>query len=143
MSAAIYSAGVYAVAAAVLWTLVATFRPETSGFGAQTWTFMILLALVPQVIGHTAFNWALAHFRVVRVSIANMGEPVAATLLAIPIHGERPSVAVVFGGPLILLGVAIGLFGRPRRFRRGPRPLADSTAGTLASRNAVDHRRSR
>ncbi|MEO6397251.1 MAG: DMT family transporter [Tepidiformaceae bacterium] len=127
MSAAIYSAGVYAVAAAVLWTLVAAFRPEPSGFGAQTWTFIILLALVPQVIGHTAFNWALAHFRVVRVSIANMGEPVAATLLAIPILGERPSVAVVFGGLLILLGVAIGLFGRPRRLRPAQQPLVDSS----------------
>ena len=120
MSAAVYSANVYAVAAAVLWALVAVFRPEVAGFGAQAWTFIVLLALVPQVIGHTAFNWALAHFRVVRVSIANMGEPVAATLLAIPILGERPTVAVVFGGPLILAGVAIGLFGRPR-MRRGRR----------------------
>ena len=118
MSAAVYSASVYAVAAAVLWGLVVVFRPEVSGFGAQAWTFMVLLALVPQVIGHTAFNWALAHFRVVRVSLANMGEPVAATLLAIPILGERPTIAVAFGGPLILTGVAIGLFGRPR-IRRG------------------------
>ncbi|MEP6870233.1 MAG: DMT family transporter [Anaerolineaceae bacterium] len=118
MSAAVYSASVYAVAAAVLWAVVAVFRPEVTGFGTQAWTFMVLLALVPQVIGHTAFNWALAHFRVVRVSIANMGEPVAATLLAIPILGERPTVAVLFGGPLILAGVAFGLFGRPR-MRRG------------------------
>ena len=128
MSAAVYSASVYAVAAVVLWALVAVFRPEVWGFGAQAWTFMILLALVPQVIGHTAFNWALAHFRVVRVSIANMGEPVAATLLAIPILGERPTVAVIFGGPLILAGVAIGLFGRPRIQRRAPKRVIDSPA---------------
>lgn len=128
MSAAVYSASVYAVAAVVLWALVAVFRPEVWGFGSQAWTFMILLALVPQVIGHTAFNWALAHFRVVRVSIANMGEPVAATLLAIPILGERPTVAVIFGGPLILAGVAIGLFGRPRIQRRAPKRVIDSPA---------------
>ena len=128
MSATVYSASVYAVAAAVLWALVAVFRPEVWGFGAQAWTFIVLLALVPQVIGHTAFNWALAHFRVVRVSIANMGEPVAATLLAIPILGERPTVAVIFGGPLILAGVAIGLFGRPRIQRRASKPVANSSA---------------
>lgn len=110
-SAAAYSSAVYAVAAAVLWLLVAGLRPEVSGFAGDTWTFMVLLALVPQVIGHTAFNWALARFRVVTVSIANMGEPVAATLLAIPILGERPSLAVAAGGPLIIAGVIVGLRG--------------------------------
>lgn len=128
MSAAVYSASVYAAAALVLWALVAVFRPGVSGFGAQTWTFIVLLAVVPQVIGHTAFNWALAHFRVVRVSIAGMGEPVAATLLAIPMLGERPTLAVLFGGPLILAGVAIGLFGRPRLQRRAAKPVASSPA---------------
>lgn len=111
-SAAMYSAAVYAVAAAILWIFVLLFRPQMGGFEANTWTFLLLLALVPQVIGHTALNWALAHFRVVAVSIAGMGEPVAATLLAIPILGERPSLAVLFGGPVILAGVAAGLFGR-------------------------------
>ena len=114
MGAAVYSATVYGVAAVVLWALVAFFRPQASGFEGGTWTFMIMLALVPQVIGHTAFNWALAHFRVVTVSIANMGEPVAATILAIPILGEEPTYAVLVGGPIILAGVAVGLFGRPR-----------------------------
>jgi drug/metabolite transporter (DMT)-like permease len=112
-----YSATVYAVAAVALWLLVAAFRPAVSGFAGDTWTFIVLLALVPQVIGHTAFNWALAHFRVVTVSLANMGEPVAATLLAIPILGERPSVAVVAGGPLIVAGVIVGL-----RSKDGPIP---------------------
>ena len=64
----------------------------------------------------------------VQISIANMGEPVAATLLAIPILGERPTVAVIFGGPLILAGVAIGLFGRPRIQRRASKPVANSSA---------------
>jgi drug/metabolite transporter (DMT)-like permease len=108
-SATMYSGAVYGIAAVVLWLLVAIFRPAASGFGGETWTFLVLLALIPQVIGHTAFNWALAHFRVVTVSLANMGEPVAATLLAIPILGERPTLAVVIGGPFIIAGVMVGL----------------------------------
>lgn len=112
MSTTVYSASVYGAAAIVLWLLVALLRPQSSGFGGDTWSYLVLLALIPQVIGHTVFNWALAHFRVVTVSIANMGEPVFATLLAIPILGERPSLGVVIGGPIILAGVAIGLFAR-------------------------------
>jgi drug/metabolite transporter (DMT)-like permease len=111
LSAAMYSSTVYGCAAAVLWLLVLVLRPTVSGFGGDTWTFMVLLALVPQLIGHTAFNWALAHFRVVTVSLVNMVEPVAATLLAIPVLAERPSGAVILGGPLIVLGVVVGLRG--------------------------------
>jgi drug/metabolite transporter (DMT)-like permease len=111
MSAAMYSATVYGVAAAVLWLLVLAIRPQAGDFEPKTWTFIVLLGLVPQVIGHTAFNWALAHFRVVTVSLANVGEPVAATLLAIPILGEYPSAALWAGGPLIIAGVVMGLWG--------------------------------
>ncbi len=109
-----YSALCYGVAAIVLWGLVATFRPQVRGFETDTWTFIVLLAVVPQVIGHTAFNWALAHFRVVTLALVTMSEPVAATLLAIPVLDETPNAAVAFGGPLILLGVLAGLRpGRP------------------------------
>lgn len=114
MSTLTYSAAVYAIAAAVLWLLVAGFRPATGGFGGDTWTYLVLLALVPQVIGHTAFNWALIHFRVVTVSIANMGEPIVATLLAIPILSERPTLALAIGGPIIIAGVVVGLSERSR-----------------------------
>ena len=104
-----YSALVYVVAAVVLWLLVIMFRPAVSGFKGKAWLFIVLLALVPQVIGHTAFNWALAHFRVMTVSLVNMVEPVAATLIAIPVLHERPSAAVALGGPLIIIGVFQGL----------------------------------
>ena len=111
MSTEMYSAIVYGGAAVSLWVIVAVAQPQVSGFAASTWTFIVLLALVPQVIGHTAFNWALGHFRVVTVSLATLGEPVIATFLAFVILSEAPTVGVLAGGPLILLGVVIGLRG--------------------------------
>jgi drug/metabolite transporter (DMT)-like permease len=111
MSAAVYSASAYGVAAVVLWALVLAVRPSAGGFGGETWTFLVLIALVPQVIGHTAFNWALAHYRVVTVGIVALGEPVFATLLAIPVLGESPTAGVIVGGPLIIAGVFVGLCG--------------------------------
>lgn len=109
VSAVTYSAVVYAFAAVALWVVVAIVQPEVGGFGADTWTFLILLALVPQVIGHTAFNWALGHFRVVTVGIAHLGEPLLATILAAIILSESPNLTVLLGAPLILGGLAIGL----------------------------------
>ena len=93
-----------------------------AGFGGQAWTFIVLLALVPQVVGHTAFNFALGQMRVVTVSIVAMVEPVAATLLAIPVLGERPGWAVAAGGPLILAGVLFSFWpGGTTRARLRPR----------------------
>jgi drug/metabolite transporter (DMT)-like permease len=110
-SAAMYSSVSYSVAAIVLWMLCGILRPELGGFGADTWSSLLLLALVPQVMGHTAINWSLGHYRAVTVSLAIIGEPVIATLLAIPILGEWPTAGVLVGGPLILIGIIIGLGG--------------------------------
>lgn len=111
MSTTAYSGSVYVGAAVILWVMVLLQGPQVSGFGAQTWTFLALLGLVPQLIGHTAFNWALAHYRVVTVGLVALGEPVFATLLAIPVLGEQPGAGVLVGGPLILAGVFLGLRG--------------------------------
>lgn len=112
MSAAMCSSLSYSVAAAVLWMLCGVLRPQLGGFAFDTWSYLVLLALVPQVIGHTSLNWSLGHYRAVTVSLAIIGEPVIATVLAIPILGEWPTMGVLIGGPLILLGIAIGLAGR-------------------------------
>ena len=104
-----YSAVVYTAAAVTLWLAVLIVRPSLSGFGADAWTFIILLALIPQLIGHTSINWALGHLRVVTVGLAILGEPLLATLYAIPVLGETPPIGVLVGGPLIVVGVALGL----------------------------------
>ena len=104
-----YSAVVYIAAAVALWLAVLIARPPLSGFDADAWAFILLLALIPQLVGHTALNFALGHLRVVTVGLAILGEPLLATLYAIPVLGETPPAGVLVGGPLILAGVALGL----------------------------------
>lgn len=106
-----YSAVAYTAAAVTLWLAVLIVRPSISGFAADAWVFIVLLALIPQLIGHTSINWALGHLRVVTVGLAILGEPLLATLYAIPVLGETPPVGVLIGGPLIVAGVALGLSG--------------------------------
>jgi drug/metabolite transporter (DMT)-like permease len=64
-----------------------------------------LLAVGPQILGHSAFNWALAHFTPIFVTLAILGEPVGATLLAFLVLGEAPGWAALIGGVLILTGI--------------------------------------
>jgi drug/metabolite transporter (DMT)-like permease len=76
-----------------------------AGYGQQSYLYLVLLALLPQVLGHSAYNWALAHFSAVFVTLALLGEPIGASLLAWAILGEVPPATALAGGLLILAGI--------------------------------------
>ena len=74
-------------------------------------------ALIPQAVGHTLINWALAHASATNVTLAVRAEPVVATLLAIVVLGEIPPWTVVPGGALVLVGVYLAIRSETRRER--------------------------
>lgn len=75
------------------------------GFNQRSFVFLLLVALLPQVIGHTLLNWTLGRLPAVVVSAAVMAEPVVATGLAWVALGEAPPPTTLAGGTLILAGV--------------------------------------
>lgn len=98
---------VYGMAALVLAGMLAVSGLPVAGFSSQTYLYMLLLALLPQLLGHSSFNWALAHLPASFVSIALLGEPVGAILLAFFLLGETPGLLELLGGLLILAGIFI------------------------------------
>ncbi len=98
---------VYGVAAVALCTamLVAGQRPV--GFSGMTYLWIFLLALVPQLIGHSTFNWVLRYLPTTLVAITTLGEPVGAAVLAYFILQEVPAYLTLFGGFLILAGIYV------------------------------------
>ena len=66
-----------------------------------------LLAVVPQLIGHSSLNWSLRFVPVTFITIAVLGEPVGATALAFLILNEAPTLSELGGGILILAGILI------------------------------------
>ena len=71
------------------------------------WLFMVALALGPQLIGHTTFNWALRRLTATFVAIAILGEPVGAALLAYFFFGERFGALQFADFVLLLLGIFV------------------------------------
>ena len=69
------------------------------------------LAAGPMMLGHTGFNWALRYLPAYVVTLATLGEPVGATLLAALIPGiaEYPSAMTLLGGAVIVAGVSIAV----------------------------------
>ncbi|MBN2517020.1 MAG: DMT family transporter [Deltaproteobacteria bacterium] len=53
-----------------------------TGYRPSSYLFMVLLAVIPQLIGHTSINWALKHLKSSMVAISILGEPVGAAILA-------------------------------------------------------------
>jgi drug/metabolite transporter (DMT)-like permease len=74
------------------------------------WIF--LLALVPQVIGHTLFNRAVREMPAVYASIALLGEPIGSILLAWFFLSEKPGLFDGIGGVFVILGILLA-------FRKG------------------------
>jgi len=63
------------------------------------------IALVPQLIGHSTYNWALRFLPAGMVALTTLGEPIGSTILAFLIFAERPTIAVFLGGAFILAGI--------------------------------------
>jgi len=105
---------IYSGAAVMLLLATAGFGYSFIGYSAMTYLMMALLAVVPQLIGHSSFNLAVRLIPVTFVSVAILGEPVGATLLGYFILDEVPSASELIGGVLILVGIFIVLRQTPR-----------------------------
>jgi drug/metabolite transporter (DMT)-like permease len=76
----------------------------------KIYILLLLLALVPQLFGHSTFNWALRYLSAAYVSITLLGEPIGSAILAYFILDEIPSGLMVFGAILILVGIFIASY---------------------------------
>ena len=100
---------VYAVAAVILLVAAIASGAPMLGLPTESYFWMAMAALLPQAVGHSLLNWALGYLPAVNVTLAVRGEPVLATLMAIPVLGEIPPWTVLPGGALLLLGVYIAV----------------------------------
>ncbi len=95
---------VYAVAAVCLLLLAVALDTRMGGYPKIAWVLLAAMALGPQLLGHSAFNYALKHVSATMIALAVLGEPVGSTLLAWLMFGETV-------GPLKLAGMAMLLGG--------------------------------
>jgi drug/metabolite transporter (DMT)-like permease len=107
MSLVGYISLVYGMAAIVLIVIMLSAGESAFGYSPETYLWLILLAVIPQLIGHSSFNWALGYLSAAYVSITLLGEPIGSTILAYFILNEKPTFVKLIGGGLILAGIYI------------------------------------
>jgi len=104
---------VYGIAALALMILALIVGVPLTGYPTQAWLWLVLLAIIPQIVGHSSFNWALGHLPATFVSLAALVEPIGSTFLAWIILQEPPTWVTVLGGLFILIGLSIAMKREP------------------------------
>lgn len=122
LSVVTYAWLVYGAAAIVLVGAVLVAGQPVGGFPARVYVWMLLLGLVPQLVGHSSFNYALGYLPAAFVSLIVLGEPIGSGVLAILLLDEWPVALQLVGAALILSGIALA-----SRANRPPRaaPVGD------------------
>jgi drug/metabolite transporter (DMT)-like permease len=110
---------VYGVAALFLIFTMFLAGHSPWGYPNHVYIWLILLALVPQLLGHSSFNWALRYLSAAFVSITMLSEPVGSTILAYILLDEKPTIIMIFGAILILSGIYVAtqndVWGRKKK----------------------------
>jgi len=104
-----YTVTTYGAAALLLLVACLVSGQRLVGFGGMTYLFLVFMALGPQLLGHTTFNWALRYLSASTVAILVLGEPIGSTVLAYLFLGEGISVLKGIGAAAILVGIYLSL----------------------------------
>jgi drug/metabolite transporter (DMT)-like permease len=110
----------YGSAALILWALVLSLRLPLTGFSTKTYAALAAMAVIPQLIGHTSYNWALKWFSTSLIAVSLLGEPIGATIMAYFLFDEGLSAAKLWGAGLVLLAIYLAGLGEQRsRYNSG------------------------
>jgi len=96
---------VYSMAAFFLIFFMIIAKQSPFGYSLTTYGWIFLLALIPQIIGHSTYNWTLRFLPATFVAILTLGEPIGSISLAYIILHESPGIFKTIGGIFILSGI--------------------------------------
>ena len=93
----------------------ASFTADAAGVPYQPigLVWLTLMALFPQLLGHSSYNYALRFLPTTYVAVVALAEPVGTSLLAFFLLNELPPPLTIVGALVILIGIAIA--SRPDR----------------------------
>ena len=98
---------VYTSASVFLALGALAFQQPFYPYEPTQWTIFFLLAVFPTLLGHSLFSWSLKWVKTALVSVAILGEPIGASVLAYFFLSEVPTYQQALGSLIILSGLLI------------------------------------
>ncbi len=76
-------------------------------YPAIDWMWFVLLAIIPNLLGHNLFNWSLKFVSTNVISIAILFEPIGAAILAFFVFEEYLIPSQFIGGSVVIVGIML------------------------------------
>lgn len=102
-----YTFLVYSISSVTLFFYVLLTQEPFFGYPAADWGWFLALAILPNLLGHTLFNWAVKWVSTNVVSIAILFEPVLASIAAYFVLHEKITSLQLGGAIVVLAGVLL------------------------------------
>lgn len=112
LSTTVYTFLVYSSAAVTLFVAAAATGQRFTGYALSSFGYILGMAVFCTLLGHSIFSWGLKYISAAFISMAKLGEPVAATIMAVFLFGEIPQLNQIAGGIIVIAGIAIYLFAK-------------------------------
>jgi len=100
---------IYTVAALTVLPAALLGGAPLTTLSARSYFWIAMMTLVPTLIGHTLYNWALRYLRAFTVNSTIVVEPIVATILAWVLFREIPSPWLYPGAVLLMVALFLGL----------------------------------
>jgi drug/metabolite transporter (DMT)-like permease len=78
---------------------------QLTGYSTNSWLYLIILGLIPQVIGWLSINQALGHIKPTIASVSLLSQSVFTAIFALPVLGEILTISELSGAVLVLTGI--------------------------------------
>lgn len=106
---------VYSCTAIFLLFFLLISGQSVTGHSTQGYFWVVIMALLPQLIGHTSFNYALGYLSATYVSIITQIEPIGSAIAAMILFRETPLPMQIGGSIVILIGVTLASWGQSQK----------------------------
>ena len=106
---------VFSCGALVAMTFVLLTGTPLTGHPPRAYFWLIMVTLIPQLVGHSGFNYALGYFSATIVSLTTQTLSVTAAIAAFFIFAEVPGLTDLIGSGIIVSGVILAIIGKQRK----------------------------
>ena len=93
----------------LLFPLPFIFGDGYTNYPNSVYFYVLLMAIFSQLIGHTSINWSVRWLSPNLVTLGILFEPMGASFLGLILFQEMPSILVLIGAVIILIGVIIAV----------------------------------
>ena len=117
LSAGVYVFIVYSASTVVLFIMCIAAGIPLYPYAPKEFMLFIALAFFCSILGHTVYNYMVKYVSSTLISVSTLSEPIFASILAVLIFKEFPSLYTLSGGIIIITGIFYYLVTQNREIK--------------------------